>query len=462
MMVKTVARINDNGGIAGATPGWHRRIVALAVPIMLANLSVPLLSAVDTAVAGHLPDQAALGGVALGGLVFNAMIWGLSFLRMATTGLVGQSVGAGDDTEARIVQVRALLLAVLLGLVILAVQRPLLTGALHLLGGGAEVQRAARIYCDARIWSAPAALGNTVVLGYLIGRQRARLGFVLQLVLNFLNMGFAIGLVYGAHLSVGGIGAATALADGIGLVLGLLVLKRLSPRGLPRLVQAALWAREPLLRLFGINRDIFLRTICIIGVTALFARLGAGLGDKVLAGNAVLLNFQTFTAFGLDGFAYAAEALVGLAVGARDRASLRAASRISLLWAAIGALGFSLAYVAVGPMMIDGLTNQEPVRAVAKAYLPWVIALPVASVWGFQFDGIFIGATRARELRNSMILSLAVFLAAAWLLIPVAHNNGLWGAFLLFMVARGICLAWLYPRIGADWDDRAPPPLHVD
>ena len=455
-MGKAAARVNGDGRMAGATSGWHRRVVALAVPIVLANLSVPLLSAVDTAVAGHLPDPASLGGVALGGLLFNAMIWGLSFLRMATTGLVAQAMGAGDEAQMRLVPLRALLLAVLLGLVILVAQGPLLGGSLDLLGGSTAVAAAARAYCDARIWSAPAALANSVVLGTLLGSQRAKLGFGLQLVLNFLNMALAIGLVYGLGLGVGGIGAATAVADGFGLVLGLAVLWRLRPRGLPALAPSALWDRASLLRLFAINRDIFLRTACLIGVTGLFTRLGAGLGDAVLAGNAVLLNFQTFTSFGLDGFAYAAEALVGAAVGARDRAALRAASRISMLWAVLGAFGFSLVYLAVGPAVIAGLTNQASVRAVALAYLPWVIVLPVASVWGFQFDGIFIGATRARELRNGMVVSLAVFLAAAFCLMPVAGNDGLWGALVLVMITRGICLAWLFPRIGADWSD--PPP----
>jgi len=455
-MGKATARVNAGGRMAGTPPGWHRRIVALAVPIVLANLSVPLLSAVDTAVAGHLPDDASLGGVALGGLFFNAMIWGLGFLRMATTGLVAQALGAGEPAEMRLVPLRALLLACLLGCLILLLRGPLIGGVLDLLGGSAAVGAAARAYCHARIWSAPAALCNSVVLGYLLGRQRAKLGFGLQLVLNCLNMALAVGLVYGLGRGVDGIGAATAIADGIGLAIGLGVLWRLRPRGLPPLDPAALWRREPLLRLFAINRDIFLRTACLIGVTGLFARLGAGLGDAVLAGNAVLLNFQTFTSFGLDGFAYAAEALVGVAVGARDRAALSAASRISMLWAAVFALGFSLAYLAAGPLIIAGLTSQAPVRAVAESYLPWAILLPLVSVWGFQFDGIFIGATRARELRNGMVLSLAVFLLAAFTLMSVAGNNGLWAAFLLFMAARGVCLACFYPRIGADWGDGAP------
>jgi multidrug resistance protein, MATE family len=468
-MGKATGRVNGDGRMAGATagvnsasiPGWHRRIATLAVPIVLANLSVPLLSAVDTAVAGHLPDQASLGGVALGGLFFNATIWGLGFLRMATTGLVAQALGAGDAAQMRLAQLRGLLLAVLLGLVVLVLRGPLIGGALHLLGGSTEVTAAARAYCDARIWSVPAALANTVVLGYLLGAQRAKLGFGLQLVLNFLNMALAIGLVYGLGRGVGGIGAATAMADGLGLLLGLAVLWRLRPRGLPPLAIASLWERGPLVRLFAINRDIFLRTACLVGVMSLFARLGAGLGDTVLAGNAVLLNFQTFTSFGLDGFAYAAEALVGLAVGARDRAALRIASRISMLWAVAGAAGFSLVYLAAGPWLIDGLTNQAPVREQALAYLPWAIALPVVSVWGFQFDGIFIGATRAADLRNGMIISLAVFLAAAYALMPILGNHGLWGAYALFMAIRGICLAWLYPRIGTEWGE-APQPAFVD
>lgn len=457
-MGKATAGVNGDGRMAGATTGWHRRIVALAVPIVLANLSVPLLSAVDTAVAGHLDGQASLGGVAQGGLIFNAMIWGLAFLRMATTGLVAQAIGAGEPATMRLVLLRALVLALVLGLVILVFQGPLIGGAIALLGGSAEVEAAARAYCDARVWSAPATLANNVVLGYLLGSQRTKLGFGLQLVLNFINMVLAIGLVYGLGRGVEGIGAATAMADGIGLLLGLALLWRLRPTGLPPLDWRVLWERGPLIRLFAINRDIFLRTACLLGVSGLFARLGAGLGDTVLAGNAVLLNFQTFTAFGLDGFAYAAEALVGLAVGARDRVSLRTASHVAMLWAGVGSVGFSLVYLAAGPVLIQALTDQPAVRDQALGDLPWASLLPIVSVWGFVYDGIFIGATRATELRNGMILSLAVFLVAAFALMPVAGNGGLWGAFTLFMAARGICLAWYFPRIGADWS----PPAFAD
>ena len=455
-MVKATAGVNGASRMAGATErGWHRRIVALAVPIMLANLSAPLLSAVDTAVAGHLPDQASLGGVALGGMFFSALIWGLGFLRMATTGLVAQAMGAGDPVTMRLVQLRALTLSVLLGLAVLLLQRPLIDGALDVLGGSAEVRAAARAYCDARVWSAPATLANSVVLGYLLGTQRTKLGFGLQLVLNLVNMALAIGLVYGLGRGVEGIGTATALADGLGLLLGLAALWRLRPLGLPPVDWRALWAREPLVHLFAINRDIFLRTACLIAVTSLFARLGADLGDTVLAGNAVLLSFQTFTVFGLDGFAYAAEALVGQAVGARDRRTLRAASLVSMLWAVLASLGFAAVYVAVGPLLIDGLTDQQAVRDQAMTYLPWAVVLPLASVWGFQFDGIFIGATRAAELRNAMMISLAVFLAVAFALMPLAGNHGLWAAYALFMLTRGICLACLFPRIGADWPAEA-------
>jgi multidrug resistance protein, MATE family len=200
-------------------------------------------------------------------------------------------------------------------------------------------------------------------------------------------------------------------------------------------------------RLFGLNRDIFLRTLCVIGSFGWFAHLGARQGDTVLAANALLLNFQTFMAFGLDGFAHAAEALVGAAIGARDRHAFRQAVKVTLLWSALGALGFSLVYWHAGTWIIERLTDQAAVRATAELYLPWAALSPVISVWGFLLDGVFIGATRTRELMVSMAVSLAVFLVASWVFMPVQGNHGLWAALMVFMAVRGATLMRLLPRV---------------
>ncbi|HVJ51475.1 MAG TPA: MATE family efflux transporter [Aliidongia sp.] len=422
----------------------HRRLLALAVPIILANLTQPLLSAVDTAVAGHLPGAEALGGVALGGLVFNFLFWGFGFLRMGTTGLIAQAQGALDWAAVRATLYRALGLALVIGLLLLLARRPLVSLLLDLLGGSAEVRASAELYCAARIVSAPAALANYVVLGYLLGRQHARLGLALQLVINLGNMAAAILFVYAFGWGVGGLGAATACADWLGFAFGLILLLRLRPQGLPRPRAAELLERTALARLILVNRDIFLRTVALIASFGLFAHEGARMGDTILAANAVLLNFQTFMAYGLDGFAHAAEALVGMAIGARDRASLAAAIRASMLWAGVGAALFSLAYFGFGPSIIRLLTDIPDIRAAALAYLPWAAISPLVSVWGFQLDGIYIGAIRTRELRNSVFLALLAFLVAVRLFEPLWGNHGLWAALLLMMGMRGATLGlWL-------------------
>ncbi|WP_341314792.1 MATE family efflux transporter [Paraburkholderia sp. IMGN_8] len=439
------------GAAAPAVPAvpihWHRRVLTLAFPIVLANLTQPILGAVDTAVAGHLDGASYLGGVALGGLFFNFVFWGFGFLRMGTTGLVAQAHGAGDQAELRNNVVRALLLATAIGAALLLLQAPLIGYALRAFGGSDAVQRHAQIYCHARIWAAPLALANYVVLGWLLGTQRVRLALLSQVFINSVNIVAVLLYVYVFDWGVAGIGAATATADALGFVLGAALLWHGRPRGLPALNRAALFDAAAIKRLVALNREIFVRTLCLLASFGWFAHLGARQGDATLAANALLLNFQTFMAYGLDGFAHAAEALAGAAIGARDRHALRQAVKVTALWSALGAVGFSLVYWGAGAWIVERLTDQVAVRATAETYLPWAALSPVISVWGFLLDGVFIGATRTRELMMSMVVSFAVFVAASWALLTLYGNHGLWAAMLIFMAARGVTLARFLPGV---------------
>ncbi|WP_169708802.1 MATE family efflux transporter [Trinickia terrae] len=430
---------------------WHRRVLTLAFPIVLANLTQPLLSAVDTAVAGHLDGAAYLGGVALGGLFFSFVFWGFGFLRMGTTGLAAQAFGAQDHAGLRANVVRALLLAFAIGAAVLALQTPLIRVALAALGGSEAVQQNARAYCHARIWAAPLALGNYVVLGYLLGTQRVRLALVTQVFINAVNIVAVLLYVYVFGWGVAGMGAATATADACGFVLGAFILWQLRPRGLAALDGASLMNAAALKRLVAINRDIFIRTLCLLSAFGWFAHAGAAQGDATLAANALLLNFQTFMAFGLDGFAHAAEALVGAALGARNRDSFRHAVKVTLMWSVLGALVFSAVYWSAGAWIVERLTDQSAVRAAAERYLPWAALSPVVSVWGFLLDGVFIGATQTRELMKGMAISFAVFMIASWLLVGPLANHGLWLALTIFMAARGATLAAFLPRLAASF-----------
>jgi MATE family multidrug resistance protein len=351
---------------------------------------------------------------------------------------------------------RSAILAAGIGAALLVAQRPLAELAIALLGGSPEVQGNALLYCLARIWSAPAALLNYVVLGALLGRQRASLALLLQVLINAANAAAAFLFVYGFGWGIAGIGGATALADWVGLALGAALLWRQRTRGLPPLVWRELLAPAALARLVRVNRDIFIRTLCLLSAFAWFAHLGAGEGDVILAANAILLNFQAFMSYTLDGFANAAETLAGAALGARDTAGRKSAIRISTIWAAAVAALFSLAYLAFGPLVIGALTDQPAIRAAAQTYLPWAALSPIVSVWGFQLDGIFIGCTRTRELRNAMMVSVAGFLVIEALFELLWGNHGLWAGFMVFMLLRAASLGIMLPVFPSGARRRGP------
>lgn len=426
---------------------WHRRVWALSWPIMLSNLSVPLVGAVDTAVMGHLPDPAYIGAVALGAVIFSFLYWGFGFLRMGTTGFVAQACGAGDALEVRSSLGRGLLLAAVLGGGIVALHVPLGTLAFRLLDGSEQVETLAAAYYAVRVWSAPAVLANYALLGFFIGIQNTRLALAIQLALNGANVLLDLVFVIGLGWGVRGVALASLASEYGAVLLGLAVagaqLRRIGGE----------WQRSRLLdgarlrALLHVNANIFLRTLCLIFAFAWFTNTGARLGEVVLAANAILMQLQLFLSYGLDGFAHAAEALAGGAVGARNRTAFRAAVRVSTLWALAVAGAYTLLYAAAGPLIIDAMTSLETVRGAAREYLPWLLVSPLLSVWSFQLDGIFIGATRPVEMRNGMLLALAAYLAAAALLVPLWGNHGLWLSLMVFMGARAVTLGLWLPRI---------------
>ena len=343
---------------------WYRRVFLLAIPLILSNLTQPLLSMVDTILSGHLPGPAALGGVAVGGIFFNSIYWTFGFLRMATTGLVAQSQGGGDQDQVMHHFGRALLTALLIGALLLVVQRPLISAALALLGASSEVHRNALIYCSIRIWSAPAALANYTILGYFLGRQFARTALLLQAGINLVNMVLALTLVLWRHWGVAGIATATMTAEWTGCILGFALMLATGAR--PSQVRwSELVDGGSLRRLFALNRDILLRTLSLVAAYAWFTRTGARSGNAILAANAVLINFLWIAGYGLDGFANATEALVGEAIGARSVADFRAVLKASSVSAFTVAAAISLLYLVFGRSIIALFTNQEAIRSLA-------------------------------------------------------------------------------------------------
>jgi MATE family multidrug resistance protein len=351
---------------------------------------------------------------------------------------VAQAYGAREERLSALHSVRAIVLGFLLGALILAMQGPLTAFALGLLGGSAEVTAQARIYCRILIWSAPAVLVNYAVLGTLLGRQRARMALLLQASMQVVNLAVAIGLVVGWHWGIAGIATGTLVSEWAGCLLGVALVA--GSIRLRNLAWSELAHAKDLWQLFHLNRDIFLRTVSLVAAFAWFTRRGAEAGDTVLAANAVLLNLHSIAAYGLDGFANATEALVGESVGARDTARFRSVLRASTICAALTAAAFALLFAGLGTHLIPLFTDQPAVREAACRYLPWLVAMPLVAVWGYQCDGVFIGATRSADLRNSMIVALAGFLVFSFLFCHWWANDGLWMAFLAFMALRGLTL----------------------
>lgn len=432
--------------IGGREEVTHRAILSIAVPIMISSVSTPLLGVVDTAVMGRIPDPAYIGAVALGALIFNFLFWGFGFLRMGTTGLTAQALGAGDSVEIRASLGRAVLIALAVGAGLIALQWPIRELAFSLIDGSAQVEALARDYYGLRIWAAPATLTNYAVLGWFIGLGRARIALALQLILNLTNIALDAFFVLGLGMGVNGVATGTLIAEVVAAFAGLAIAAR-HLRGLGgRWNFARLVKPERLRRTVAVNSDIMIRSVALIFVFAWFMAQGARHGDTILAANAVLMNFIAVAAFFLDGLAFSAEALVGRAIGGASRKGLTAAASMTTWWAGGIALLASLLFAAVGAMAIDALTVDPAVRVAARAYLPWAIASPLVGVWCFQLDGIFIGATRTAQMRNAMLLSLAIFLVA-WRVLAPLGNHGLWAAFYVHYAARAMTLLYQYPAL---------------
>jgi len=410
----------------------------IAAPMILSNVSVPLLGMVDTGVTGHLDSSAYLGAVALGATIFTFIYMGMNFLRMGTTGIAAQSFGANDNDGLRASLGQALIVGFLIALLLIVLRTPISRLALGLLGGDSETQFYAALYFDVRIWSAPGTLANYALIGWFIGLQNARVPLFIFLTINLTNIALDLFFVVVLGMTVDGVALASVIAEYSGFAVGatfaVLALKK----------REGHWPLERLTNLgayrafFAVNANLFIRTMALMFTLSFVTARSARLGGPILAANAVLLNFQHLTAFGLDGIAHAAEALVGKAIGENRRDALIHSVNLTLKWSVIFASGFTVIYLLAGPLIISILTDLPDIRETAIRYLPWMIASPLVSVWCFLYDGVYVGATRAKEMRNIMVFSTIFVFLPAWYFLQPLGNDGLWLAFLLFMGARGI------------------------
>lgn len=427
----------------------HRRVLKIALPVVLSNATVPILGTVDAGVVGQLGLAAPIGAVGIGAVILTAFYWMFGFLRMGTTGFASQALGRGDSDEAAVILVRALLVAFGAGFCLIVLQRFLFTGAFLVSPASPEVEGLARDYMGIRIWSAPALIALYAVNGWLIAGERTRAMLVVQLWMNGLNIILDIWFVLGLGWGIEGVAVATFIAEWSGLLLGLWFCR--GAFAVPAVREWARIADQAKLRRFAqVNSDIMIRSLLLQGIFISFLFLGARFGDVQLAANHILLLFLEITAYAMDGLALAAETLVGQALGAKNRPAVRRAAKLTSFWGlGVGAV-LSLVFWVFGGAIIDVMTTAPDVRAAARMFLIWMVLSPFLGAAAWMLDGIFIGATRGPDMRNMMAVSTVIYIIAVWALMPVMGNHGLWLALLISFVARGVTLGLRYPRLEAE------------
>jgi len=425
----------------------HKRVLVVAVPIMLSNLSQPLIGIVDTAVLGQLPQAHYIGAIAVASLIFTIIYWGFGSLRMGTGGLAAQAYGSGDMSELRAVLARALLLSTVIGIIIVGLGPFIEKVSFWLLEASSAVEEEAQIYFEIRIWSAPFALANYVILGWFIGMGKTYYAFGVQLVLNLTNVVLDIFFVMGLSMTADGVAYGTLLAEIIAVGFGLMLVRHLLIKNGGTWSPQRVFHKASLVRTLSVNADIMVRSLSLTFAFAFFTAQSAKAGDVIVAANAILMHLLITSAYFLDGFAMAVEALAGQAVGQRNRSLFWRAVKLTSLWGAAVSVAVSLVYMVVGPLFIDLLTVNQEVRSTADQFLIWAVIAPVIGFACFQLDGVFIGATRTADLRNMMLISLAVYLAAWYVLVPAYGNNGLWAALMIFFIARALTLGARMPAL---------------
>lgn len=423
----------------------NRLVFSIALPMTLAFLAVPLTGFIDVVVVGQLGDAALLGGLAMANAIFGLVFASFNFLRSATTGLVAQAFGRGDQAEEKAVFWRSAMIALLCGFLIIVMQWPIREAGLTLLDAGGQVQIAASLYFDMRILSAPASLLNFAILGFVLGQGKGRLGLIFQTLLYGLNICLSVlfGLVF--EFGLEGVAFATVASEYVIACISLIYMC-FKMNVLNGLTREKLFDRAAFRSLLSLNFDILIRSFALTGGFAWFTRMSGQFGDEVLAGNAILLQFLFISGYFLDGFATAAEQLAGRSIGAQHRPAFMKTIWLTLKWGLVLAAGLSVALYVFGPLIIDFATNTDSVRAQSKQYLIWAALLPLTGILAFQMDGIFVGATWSKDMRNMMLLSLAFFIISSLILSQYINNHGLWLTFNGFMLLRGLTLSYLLPH----------------
>ena len=424
----------------------HRRVLSIALPIVISNATVPILGAVDTGVIGQLGGAAPIGAVGIGAIILGALYWIFGFLRMGTVGLTSQALGGGDAQEVRALFFRSIGIGVLAGTAFITFQIPIFAGAFWIAPASAEVEGLARAYMSIRVWSAPAAIAIYGLSGWLIAQERTRAVLMVQLFMNVTNIILDFWFVLGLGLGVEGVAVATLIAEWSGLGLGLYLCRQVF-RGLALSLWQQIVNRRRLIHMMQVNGDILIRSVLLQAGFVSFLFFGAELGDVTLAANQVLLQFVYLASYAMDGFVFAAESLVGQAMGARAVAQLRRGASVTAVWAFGTAFALAAGFWIMGPFVIDVMAKDPAVQQAARLYLPHMVAAPLLGALAWMLDGVFIGATRTKDMRNMMVLSFLGYCGLVLLLLPSFGNHGLWMAMNGFFILRGVSLALRYPAL---------------
>lgn len=425
----------------------NRKILDLAIPNIISNITVPLLGLVDLALMGHLGSEVYIGAISLGGVIFNFIYWGFGFLRMSTSGFTAQALGEKNHSETITVLVRALLVTLFLSIAILLLQAPIAWASFEIIGGSAEVEQLANRYFRIRVWAAPAALSLFVFSGWFLGMQNARYPMIIAILVNVVNILLSVVFVFWLEMKSNGVALGTVISQYVGLLAAIALFAKKYRHLLPRLSKKAILDVKILLNFFRVNTDIFIRSFCIIAVFTFFTSKSAGINDTILAVNSLLLQLLLFFSFFIDGFAFAGEALVGKYFGARNAGKLKHVTKLLFYWGIGLAVVFTLVYLSGGNFIVGLLTSQTSVIAGAQPFLVWVVLVPLASFASFVWDGIYIGATASRAMRNTLLgATFLVFAPVYFLLNPVLGNHALWLGMLMFMFARGVFQTFLFKR----------------
>ncbi len=425
----------------------NRSILKLAVPNIISNITVPLLGLIDLALMGHLGSEVYIGAISLGSVIFNFIYWGFGFLRMSTSGFTAQAFGEKKSAEAITILIRALLLTLSVSVIILLLQSPIAWGSFKLIGGSPEVETLANEYFRIRIWAAPATLSLFVFSGWFLGMQNARYPMIIAILVNVVNILLSVFFVFGLKMKSDGVALGTVISQYAGLLTAIFLLYKKYRKMLPLVTKAGVMDLKFMTNFFKVNTDIFIRSFCIIVVFTFFTSKSASINDTILAVNSILLQFLMFFSFFIDGFAFAGEALVGKFIGAKEIQNLKKVVTLLLYWGLGLAALFTILYLAGTNLILKLLTSQKNVIESAQQFLFWIVLIPVASVGSFIWDGIYIGATASRPMRNSLLIStFLIFAPVYYFLNPVWNNHALWMGMLLFMFSRGVILALLYRK----------------